>query len=81
MTQLDLISFFSPIFFSFEFLSFCLFMISTVVLFGYLSYLHSNITFFYFFFIYLYILKFLLYPQNEIHNFENYIYLTFINVT
>ena len=38
MTQLDLISFFSPIFFSFQFFSFCIFMISTSVLFGYLSY-------------------------------------------
>ena len=38
MTQLILISFFSPVFYSFEFLSFCIFMISTIVLFGYLSY-------------------------------------------
>ena len=64
MTQLDLINFFSPIFFSFEFLSFCLFMISTIVLFDYLSrYLCSNITFFYFFFIYLHILKALLFKS------------------
>ena len=51
----------------------------------FLRYLHSNTASFYFFFIYLHILKALLFKsyhkQNKIYNFDNYIYLTFINVT
>ena len=44
MTQLDLISFFSAIFYSLEFFIFCLFIISTYVLFSYLSYFNFLIS-------------------------------------